>query len=166
MQQVVISGALEEVSLEKLMGYVDDFINLELKQKFYKTEKKNVKNIKVDDLASDLQNRLNITNTKCEQLQLNQESLGHASDMARKVSATNNITKARKLLSFQLSMPVDYSMRSRQAEFTNAQSVLVSAAQSERLIRKSLARNKIPVTHDEKQGMIIVQDMVNVPGEV
>lgn len=164
LSKVVINGALEEVSLEKLMGYVDDFIQLEVIQKRQKARKEERKSVNVDDLAAELHNRLKITKTQCHQLQLDENTLEGASNMAKKVSAKQNIDEARMLLKNQMSRQWDYPRTSRTPSFTTAQYQFVSKDQSERLVRKGLARSKTPVTHDEEKDAIIVSD--TVPDEV
>ena len=142
------------------MGYVDDFIQLEVVQKRQRARKDERKSVNVDDLAAELHKRLKITNTKCQQLQLNENTLEGASNMAKNVSAKQNIAEARMLLGSQMTRQWDYSRTSKAPSFTTAQHQFVSKDQSERLIRRGLARIKIPVTHDEKKGVVIESETV------
>ena len=153
--QVIINGTLEEVAQENLMGYVEDYLHMELAKR--RAEKKKTT---VDDLAEDLQKHLSLRNVKCQQLQCNAEALEPASPKAKKIAGLKKLSEVRQLLKDET--PMDYR------SFTNMQATLevtitapaeVTKNQCGRLIMKELGREKRPVTHDELTGELIIEEL-------
>lgn len=153
--QVITNGTLEEVSQENLMGYVEDFLHMELAKR--QAEKKKTT---VDDLADDLQKHLSLRNVKCQQLQCNAEALEPASPTAKKIAGLKKLSEVQELLKNEA--PMDYRSFANM-RFTLEVSITAPAEitknQCGRLIMKELGREKRPVTHDEQTGELIVDDI-------
>ena len=151
--QVIINGTLEEVSQENLMGYVEDFLYMELARR--RAEKKTTT---IDDLATELEKHLSLRNINCQQLQCNNEALEPATPTAKKIAGQKSLSEVQQLL--KDSTPVDYrSFQNQQVttvEVTLTVPAPVTKIVCERLLVKELGRNRTPVTHDELTGELSV----------
>ena len=151
--QVIINGTLEEVSQENLMGYVGDFLLMELAKR--RAEKKTTT---IDDLATELEKHLSLRSVNCQQLQCNNEALEPATPKAKKIAGKQCLAEVRDLL--KGSKPMDYrSFRNigvTTVEVTLTTPAPVTKNVCERLLVKELGRNKMPVTHDEMTGELTI----------
>ena len=155
--KVIINGTLEEVSQEELMGIVQDLLYLEIA----KRRQEKTKAIMVDDLATELQNHLRLTNNKCKQLHVNEGSLEPASRTAKKFPGLKNLSQARALISKERSSPSGYQFLGNNGtvEVTITGPLEVTKPQCERLLMKGLGRTKHPVTQDESTGKIVLEEL-------
>lgn len=154
--QVIINGTLEEVSQERLMGFVEDFLYMELAERRAKKKKTSV-----DDLAADLEKHLSLRNVKCQQLQCNSEALEPATSKGKKIAGLKKLSGVRELLKNET--PIDYRSFHVNNQVAVEVSITVPAEvtknQCERLIVKKLGREKRPVCHDELTGELIIEDI-------
>lgn len=141
--KVIIGGAVEEISLEKLMGEVQDEVQ--------KKRQEGILDEKL--LAEAVESRLKSKGTITNQILLNNSNIEKASDDAINYSKINNLKKLRenfkpkfddrrkseKSTSFSLLSPdtsempkIDYSIGRSD----------ISYAQSERLVQKAINRSK------------------------
>lgn len=138
------------------MGYVEDFLQMEMAQR--RAEKKK---ITVDDLADDLHKHLSLRNVKCQQLQCNAESLEPATPTAKRIAGLKKLSDVRELLKNEA--PMDYrsfiNNRAVTVEVTLTIPAGVTKNQSERLLIKQLGREKRPVTHDELTGELVIEEL-------
>ena len=153
---MIINGTLEEVSQENLMGYVADFLIMDLNQQQAKKKK-----VTVDDLADSLQKHLSLRNVRCQQLQCNSAALEPATPTAKKIAGLKKLSEVQQLLNKET--PMDYRsfyMSNRvTVEVTITQPAEVTKDQCERLLMKELGREKRPVTHDELTGELVIEEL-------
>lgn len=156
--KVIINGALEEVSQENLMGFVEDFLDMELAQR--RAEKRKTT---VDDLATELERFLNLRSVNCRQLQCNAAALEPATPTAKQIAGQKSLSEVRKFLKGNTVMDYQsfYSQRMTTVEVTLVEDASVTKNQCERLIVKELARKRIPVTHDEESNQVIDFDTID-----
>ena len=143
--------------MEKLMGYVTDFLDLELA----KRRSLGQVTTPIDDLANDLEKYLKITNNQCQQLQVDEKALEPVTDQARQYSGLKDIAAARSLWQQRDGRDrgncfSNYNHNQKQVVVTITGPTYVTKPQSERLLMRALGREKIPVTHDELSGRITV----------
>lgn len=154
LRKVIINGTLEEVSQENLMGYVEDFLKMEL------DKHGNNKQISVDHLATELERHLSLRNVKCQQLQVNDQALEPATQNAKRIAGLKDLAGVRQFLK----NPGNSSQSFCNEQMTSVVVTLVEPApvtksQCERLIIKELGRSKKPVTHDELTGELIIDEL-------
>ncbi|XP_068689763.1 uncharacterized protein [Montipora foliosa] len=157
LSKVIINGTLEEVSQENLMGYIEDFMTMELEN--CPSEEK----ITVSDLATKLERHLSLRNVKCQQLQCNNNPLEPATANAKKIAGQKNLAGVRKLLenltSTDCSHNSFFNQRMTTVEVTLTEPAPVTKSQCERLLIKEFGRSNIPVTHDELTGELIIEEL-------
>ena len=156
--KVIINGALEEVSQENLMGYVEDFLDMELAKRRREKMKTTV-----DDLATELERYLSLRSINCRQLQCNSASLEPATPTAKQIAGQKSLSGVRKFLQGNTVMDYQsfYNQRMTTVEVTLVEDASVTKNQCERLIVKDLARKRIPVTHDEECNQVINLDTID-----
>jgi len=143
---VIINAAGEEVALEKLMGHVSDFINLELKK-----QKKNNKKTTVDELTKLLHENLQITNNQCHTLQVNNAPLPPVTSGGKQYSKMKKMSQAREYYLKNRKTRCDQPVL-EEGDVVLAQGKHISFAQAERVVQKGLQRERIPVEHNEVTG--------------
>lgn len=141
------------------MGYVEDFLHVELAKR--RAEKLRTT---VDDLAGELEKHLSIRNVSCQQLHCNNMALESATPMAKKIAGKNSLADVRELL--KGGGPVDYNtiynQRVTTVEVTLATPASPTRDVCERLLMKELGRSKVPVTHDERTGELVLFDTIDI----
>lgn len=149
---MIIDAALEEVSLEKLMGVVSDELHLKLRKN--KAEKKTST---MDELTGLIHTHLTLTNNQCQQVRINQNPLPELTFNGKKYSGMNQMSQARKLYKANKGGGSSSRSQSSVEEVVELMGKLhVSREQSFKLVTKFIARNRIPVTHDEETNEVIV----------
>ena len=152
--KVIINGTLEEVSQENLMGYVEDFLKMEL-DKHGKSER-----ISVDYLATELERHLSLRNVKCQQLQVNNQPLEPATQNTKRIAGLGDLAGVQQFLKNPgNSSQSFYNQQMTSVEVTLVEPAPVTKSQCERLIIKELGRLKKPVTHDEHTGELIIDEL-------
>ena len=140
------------------MGYVEDFLYVELAKR--RAEKLRTT---VDDLAGELEKHLSIRNVSCQQLHCNNMALESATPMAKKIAGKNSLADVRELL--KGGNPVDYNTIYNQRVTTVEVTLGTPASPTRdvcaRLLMKGLGRSKVPVTHDESTGELILFDTID-----
>ena len=141
------------------MGYVEDFLYMELAKR--RAEKLRTT---VDDLASELEKHLTIRNVSCQQLHCNNSALESATPMAKKIAGKNSLAEVRELL--KDSSPMDYNIMYNQrvttVEITLGTPASPTTDVCARLLMKELGRSKVPVTHDESTGELVLVDTIEM----
>lgn len=141
------------------MGYVEDFLYVELGKR--RAEKLRTT---VDDLAGELEKHLNIRNVSCQQLRCNNTALESATPMAKKIAGKNSLAEVRELL--KGSSPMDYNTIYNQRVTTVEVTLGTPASPTRdvcaRLLIKELGRSKVPVTHDESTGELVLVDTIDI----
>lgn len=154
LSKVIINGTLEEVSQENLMGYVEDFLKMEL------DKHGNNKKISVDHLATELERHLSLRNVKCQQLQVNDQALEPATQNAKRIAGLRDLAGVRQLLKNPgNSSQSFYNQQMTSVAVTLVEPAPVTKSQCERLIIKELGRSKKPVTHDELTGELVIDEL-------
>ena len=140
------------------MGYVEDFLYVELAKR--RAEKLRTT---VDDLAGELEKHLSIRNVSCQQLHCNNMALESATPMAKKIAGKNSLADVRELL--KGGGPVDYNTIYNQRVTTVEVTLGTPASPTRdvcaRLLMKGLGRSKVPVTHDENTGELVLFDTID-----
>ena len=140
------------------MGYVEDFLYVELAKR--RAEKLRTT---VDDLAGELEKHLSIRNVSCQQLHCNNMALESATPMAKKIAGKNSLADVRELL--KGGNPVDYNTIYNQRVTTVEVTLGTPASPTRdvcaRLLMKGLGRSKVPVTHDESTGKLVLVDTID-----
>jgi len=141
------------------MGHATDFLYLKMKEMKVKQ-----KNIKVDDLAEELQKNLKITNNQCRRLQIDDQPLDPVTEDGKTYSQMKKMSQAKDL--YTKRKRNKKANRSGKGITTGNESVdigekkHISGPQAARITKKIIARNRIPVTHDEEKDEIIIFDSI------
>lgn len=139
------------------MGHASDFVYLKMKE--MKSKKKD---IKVDDLAKEFHEKMKLTGNKGHTLQMNDKPLDPVTPDGKQYSHMTKMSEAKAFYKSKKNPRGRYggSMKNVDGSVVICENIEMSGSQSLRIINKTLARNKVPVTHCEKSGMVILFDTV------
>lgn len=142
------------------MGHVTDFLYMKLRE--MRTTKTN---IKVDDLAEDLHQKLKITNNQCHTIQVNNQPLQPVTKDGKQYSQMRKMSQA-KVFFEKARQNEKVPFACTEGEVAIAAGMHISKPQSERLITRALAKMKVPVTHDEEKNLVVesykIKDIVPI----
>lgn len=132
---MIINSTLEEVQNENLMGYVSDHLLLEFRQN---------QDVTVEELTTSLHRVLQLNNNRTVRVQLNGREMEPVSDMGRQVSLRTSLVEVRELMRGR------FDSMGREHEETESFDItsldVVTPRQCERLVRRSLARQRLRST--------------------
>lgn len=149
-------AAHEEMSLEKLMGHATDFILLKMKEMKVKQT-----NIKVDDLANDLHEKLRLTGSRAQSLQIDDKPLDPVTPDGKQYGQMRNIGEAKAFfMSKKRRRGYGGQVGKKDGSIAASAPTDILPTQSTRLMTKITARKKLPVTIDDENNQIIEWDKI------
>lgn len=130
----------EEVESENLMGHVDDHIHLERAANG---------NVTVDQLADSLHNNLRLNNNRTIRVRYNDREIESVTPVARQMSFLPTLPEAAEVMRRVLRNEIVQPDTPEEEDVGSITSVDITALdevterQCERLVRRSLARNRL-----------------------